>query len=758
MGEFQGKSILVIGAGELQLPVLKRAKEMGLKTIALDQNPDAVGLSFADVFLQASTMDSESALKAVESEIKKGLSVEGVLTVGTDASFTVSVIAKALSLTGIPPQSAQNATDKFAMREALQEAGVNIPQYGLAASVTTAQKLFRQLRQDCVIKPVHNMGARGVMRITDENELFSAFEEALKFSKSGKVLLEQYIEADELSIDALIFDGEIFITGVADRIIEYSPYFVETGHIMPSGLNAEKIEAAIRVFKDGCRALGLSIGAGKGDIRVTADGKAFVGEIAARLSGGYMSAYTYPLSSGVDLMENAVRIALGMPPHELEPKFSRVSIERALIAAPGEVMEISGVDQLKKVPEVQEVFFRSKVGDRISEPHNNLDKCGNIIVCAENRKDAILASHKAVQSVTISTLLQKDEYQSEEEILSEARNRLKERCHACDDCNGVWCRGKMPGVGGIASGLGFTKSVEKIRELELVPHYINSAKAIDSSMELFGREIALPVLPAPITGAVTNLGGAITELELARAIVKGANQAGTLGSVGDGATPSKFKIGLQVVLENFGMAVPFFKPRYEQDLILKRIEAAKENGAIAIGMDIDAASFLTMQRKKQATSTKTLEELTELVNAARPLPFVLKGILSSEDAKHAVKAGVSALVISNHGGRVSDALISPVDALGGIVQAMEEMESDVKLIFDGGVRSGQDVAKVIALGADAVMIGRPVMVRAVGGGVEAVREYFLKIERELKRIMALLGAKSLSELKKNPNVLRFPQS
>ncbi len=745
-----GKKIAVVGGGLLQLPVILAAKKMKIKTAVIDINPAAPGVKEGNYHINSSTMDAEFTFLMLEKFCNENGKIDGILTVGTDASYTVAYCAKKLGLIGIEPEAALKATDKFLMRNALRTAKVPVPDFELVDSYTRAAESMERLGSDCVIKPANNMGARGVRRVFNLEELKEGFDNALHYSKNGKVIIEQYIDAPELSIDALIFNNEIHITGVADRIIEYDPYFVETGHVMPTSLPEDLVTYAIDTFKNGIKALGITVGAAKGDIKVSNSG-CYIGEIAARLSGGFMSSYTYPYSSGVDLMSNIILISLGFPPENLKPVFNLVSIERAIIAPPGIIKSIEGLEEAGKIKFVKNVFFDSKIGDKIKPPQNNLDKSGHIIVTAPTFKEALFASHKAVQTIKITTIEDDDQLIQDNALFEKAKNKFNGRCFVCPDCDGRKCRGMMPGVGGIATGNGFTNAIDRVRRIDIIPSYINDAKIIKTKIVFFGLPIDFPVVPAPLTGSITNLGGAVSELELARSVVKGANQAGSIGFVGDGAASSKYRIGVRVILENFGQAVPIFKPRYDNKTIMERIEASKSAGALAVGIDIDAASFMTMELKGQNTSTKTFDEIRELVDYAE-IPFILKGILSPRDAEKAVKSGVKGIIVSNHGGRVSDSLIAPIDALKDIKSAVG---SDAMIILDGGVRSGGDVLKCLALGADIVMIGRPVMIAAVGGGVQGVRQYFNKISLELKKAMAFIGITDLSEAKGNESFLYF---
>jgi biotin carboxylase len=294
---YKGKSILIIGAGMLQVPAIRAASELGLTTIVTDYNDNAPGIKIADFPIIVSTKDIDGTVRKAK-EFNKKNRIDGVITVGTDASMTVSAVANALNLPGIKFEDAEAASNKIKMRERLKLNNVPIPEFRKCWSLDELVKAASELKYPVVLKPADNMGARGVMKIENDIMLEKAYHNAKSASPSGELIVEEYMAGPELSIDALIFNGEIYITGVADRIIEREPYFIELGHVMPSNLEQSLLDDAVDVFKKGIKALGLTIGAAKGDIKVTKDG-AKVGEIAARLSGGFMSAYTYPYSSGV---------------------------------------------------------------------------------------------------------------------------------------------------------------------------------------------------------------------------------------------------------------------------------------------------------------------------------------------------------------------------------------------------------------------------------------------------------------------------
>jgi biotin carboxylase len=231
-------------------------------------------------------------------------------------------------------------------------------------------------------------------------ELRVAAAEALRFSRSGRVIVEEFMEGPEFSLDAVVYRGEVTICGVADRHIFFPPYFIEMGHTMPAAVSPEDRNALTGIFIRGIRALGIDNGAAKGDIKLTPRGP-MIGEIAARLSGGYMSGWTYPYASGADPARGAICAALGLPPGGLEPVRHWTSAERAFISIPGMVRDIHGLDRARAVPGVRDLFLRTAPGRRLFFPENNVSKAGNVISAAPDRETAVAAAERAARAVLI---------------------------------------------------------------------------------------------------------------------------------------------------------------------------------------------------------------------------------------------------------------------------------------------------------------------------------------------------------------------
>ncbi len=508
---------------------------------------------------------------------------------------------------------------------------------------------------------------------------------------------------------------------------------------MPSQLPEEIQQAACEVMRKGILALGIDNGCAKGDIKLTRHGP-MIGELAARLSGGFMSAYTYPLSTGVDLIRAAIEIALGQEPGNLDPLHHRVSIERAIITRPGIVRRVSGIEDALKIPGVAEIFINVKPGDRVVEPRSNVEKSGHIIAVADTLAEAEEAVRRCLEVLSIEVFEEAE--LSIEVIRVAARERFKKACYACKTCDGKDCPTGVPGMGGAGTGASFRRNSEAFQNYKINTRVIHGVTRPDTSASFFGTPLALPVMAAPITGSVTNMGGAMDELEYNRAVVQGCIESGTIAFVGDGATPDKYKIGIQALAEAGGAGIPIFKPRSDNREVLVRIEAAEQVNAVAVGMDIDAVVFKTMTMKNQAVGPKSPSDLKELIGSTRA-PFILKGIMTVRDAALAVEAGAHGIVISNHGGRVLDEMAGTMDVLEEIVRAVR---GHIRIMVDGGFRTGVDVLKALALGADYVLIGRPVAIAAVGMGARGVSFYLNSLRRELEQAMILTGCERIADI------------
>jgi len=312
--------------------------------------------------------------------------------------------------------------------------------------------------------------------------------------------------------------------------------------------------------------------------------------------------------------------------------------------------------------------------------------------------------------------------------------------HADRLCQGIKY-GKALGMGGIGKGLTFAANIEALDRLHLKSRLISSHSEPEMKASFLGYEVAFPIFCSSMSGVKISMGGAISESDFARAVITGCKAAGTIGFIGDGAETFEDRPGVQAIREAGGWGVQIFKPR-EQTVLLRLIEEAQAAGAIAVGVDLDGAGSVPMTLKGQPVFRKSLSELKELVQSTS-LPFILKGITSVEDAAAALETGCKVIAVSNHGGRTLDCMPGVADVLPRLVPLLR---GKVVITADGGVRTGFDVLKMLALGADFVMVGREFIRAAIGGGAQGVTAEAAFLSQDLKKAMIMTGCNSLSEI------------
>lgn len=327
------------------------------------------------------------------------------------------------------------------------------------------------------------------------------------------------------------------------------------------------------------------------------------------------------------------------------------------------------------------------------------------------------------------------------EVRQTARELMQGFCRVCPVCNGKACAGEVPGMGGLGTGSAFTTNITALAGHKLAMRLLHDVVEPDTSTTVLGMNLSLPVIAAPIGGVSFNMGGKRTEDEYITAIIDGCRQAGTIGCTGDGVPPFIHESGFAAIAAAEGHGIPFIKP-WEDAELDEKLEKAKASGAKIIGMDVDAAGLVTLRKMGRPVSPKPVAKLREIIAKAER-PFIIKGIMTPDDAVKAVDAGAAAIVVSNHGGRVLDHTAGTADVLAGIAK---QVKGKTAILVDGGVRTGADVLKMLALGADAVMIGRPFSIAAMGGLTTGVVTYLETLRTELTQAMVMTGTQSAASV------------
>lgn len=328
-----------------------------------------------------------------------------------------------------------------------------------------------------------------------------------------------------------------------------------------------------------------------------------------------------------------------------------------------------------------------------------------------------------------------------QEILENARTCMGPYCKACPVCNGKACTSQMPGPGAKGTGTVAIRNYEKWQDICVNMDTICENGKADTSLEIFGRTYKAPIFAAPIGAMKLHYGDKYDDLEYNNILVPACADAGIAAFTGDGVNAAVMQGATEAIRAKDGKGIPTVKP-WDVNTLQEKLELIKASGSFAVAMDIDAAGLPFLKNLTPPAGSKTTEELAEIVKAAG-VPFILKGIMTVKGALKAKEAGASAIVVSNHGGRVLDQCPATAEVLEEIVQAVGK---DMKIFVDGGLRSGVDIFKALALGADAVLIGRPYVTAVYGGGAEGVATYTEKLTTELADTMTMCGAHNLSEI------------
>lgn len=332
------------------------------------------------------------------------------------------------------------------------------------------------------------------------------------------------------------------------------------------------------------------------------------------------------------------------------------------------------------------------------------------------------------------------------EIHDNAKELMKGFCRVCKECNGVACAGEVPGMGGLGTAASFKANIESLKQLKFNMRLVHDVIDPDTSTTLLGRRFEFPVFAAPIGGVSFNMGGGISEEDYIRSVINGCVEKGILGCTGDGVPDFIHQAGLEAISSADGQGIPFIKP-WEDKELFEKLEKAENSGADTVGIDIDAAGLITLKKMGRPVSPKSVAKLRQIIEQI-PMKFILKGVMTKEDALFAVEAGAKAIVVSNHGGRVLDYTPGSAEVLHDIALAVKDK---ITVLADGGVRTGGDVVKLLALGAHGVMIGRPFSVAAVGGLQNGVETLLDKVKTEIEQVMVLTGCAEVSDIK--PSIL-----
>ena len=388
------------------MPIIKRAREMGYYVIAADGNPNAVGLQYADKQICANITSEEEMVAIAKQE-----QIDGVIHPCSEVSMNVmGRIHDELNLSGVSRKQAVVATNKHLMREAFKKGDAPSPISILAKSAEDAWEQFMAMPGDAILKPSRNSGSRGIAKVSkgsngvsevSKEDFYKLYDIALEESRDNSVLIEQFIEGPEFSVEIIVWEGKVNVLTVTDKKTTEAPHFVELGHNQPSCFPEETValikDAAVR----GVKALGVDKCACHAEVNVQ-DGKDYLMEIGARMGGDFISTVLTRLSTGIDMVAAAIDCALNIKP-DLTPKAAPQGVcIRYFCPKPGKLVSISNTEVLDD-PRVHEWEIYHQVGDEIPEVTSSLCRSGHVIVTEETPQKAIAYAESLLNEVKMET-------------------------------------------------------------------------------------------------------------------------------------------------------------------------------------------------------------------------------------------------------------------------------------------------------------------------------------------------------------------
>ncbi len=398
------KSIIILGAGIMQVSAIKTAKELGLFVIATDKDKNAVGFEYCDLALAIDTKDTESLVKFAVNN-KDRYNIASVFA-AADNAVSAAAINEKLRLIGVSSFSAKASNNKSLSKQLWLKNNVPTPYATEVKTIKEAQDAIEKIGLPCMVKAVDSSASRGTQKLERIDDLKDALQEAFNQSTTNTALIEEFVEGEEYSVETVIYNGKQYRFGIAKREYDMLPLPIETGHINPASLPKELEEEMYSVVKNAALTLKINNAPAKADMIIRKkDNKIMILEMAARLSGGFHSQYTTPLSSGMNPIKFVMQLTIGENPDidTYTPSKNRVCLCRAIFPKPGIIEKISGIEEALKIKNIHHIFLTVKEKDRIAEYKHCAHRVCYVIASGDTYDEANKAFELAKKTIKIYT-------------------------------------------------------------------------------------------------------------------------------------------------------------------------------------------------------------------------------------------------------------------------------------------------------------------------------------------------------------------
>jgi biotin carboxylase len=390
------KKILILGASAFYIDSILQAKEIGYQVFLTDRNPNSIGFQYADSFAAVDIVDIENTIK-----IAKEWQIDGIVPLNDFGVPTAAALAKTLNLVGISPEVARYATSKAEMRRIWKEKGVPSPEYCLAYSLKEAYQCAEKLgTYSLIFKPANSMGggSRGVSKVDSRQEFEKAFAFAQEFYDDKQVVIEEFMHGREHSIEAVVYDGEVYILVVCDNIKMSPPYRVNKYMVYPTNLPQKDLKSCKSAVRKAIEAIGIEVGAVHVEVCMTKEGPKLF-ELGARCGGGAIPSRVVPQATGVEMFKEVVRISVGDKPTNLQPKMKGYCVYRFITAPVGKIKKIKGIERIRKMENVLSFGLVVKEGDLTRPVRTTGDRAGFLVATGKTREEAIKLAEEAEMSL-----------------------------------------------------------------------------------------------------------------------------------------------------------------------------------------------------------------------------------------------------------------------------------------------------------------------------------------------------------------------
>ena len=394
------KKIMILGASELQLPAILKAKELGLEVISIDYNPDAIGFSYSDKYYVVSTLDKEEVLEiAIEEKI------DGIMTLASDLPMrTVSYVAKKLSLFGPKQETVQLVTNKFLMRDCFKKNGLQSIEFKKTNNIDDVMS-FLQDKKEIVLKPTSSSGSRGISHIRcddDRSIIENSFQYTMENSANQEIIIEEFLKGKEVSVESMTINGKTEIIQITDKLTTGSPHFVEIGHSQPAQLSETMYSDICTLVKNTINAVNLDNGPAHTEIMISDEGLNIV-EIGARLGGDFITSHLVKYSTGIDMVELLIKATIGEK-ISIPNKEDKGSAIRFLTFPTGKVKKMTNHNADSTDSNIVKYELNIQVGDTVPELLSSNSRYGYVIAQGNTVQKAITSCEQFIELISIEVM------------------------------------------------------------------------------------------------------------------------------------------------------------------------------------------------------------------------------------------------------------------------------------------------------------------------------------------------------------------